>query len=95
MRFWFLKFLKKKEPPEEKRNEIKKRLQTVVESRRKEIEEYQFAIPVEKFNKDPDEIRKNIVRWAVETFNVDRKRIKVELQKKENQVIIITNVSLR
>ncbi|MCD6449299.1 MAG: hypothetical protein J7L34_02160 [Thermotogaceae bacterium] len=95
MSFWFLKFLKKKERPEEKRNEIKKRLQTVVESRRKEIEEYKFAIPVERFNKDPEEIRRNIIRWAVETFNVDKRRIKVELQEKENQVIIITNVSLR
>ncbi len=85
MNFWI--FGKKKS-----REEARKRVQTLVAVRRKmEKEGHVFA----GVKGGSEALKKRVVSWAVETFNVDKDKVKVELEEGEGHVIIITNVSLR
>ncbi len=85
---WFLK-------KRNSREEARKRLQNIVGSRRNEVNIRSGAIPLKEFVGNEMKIKKDIIKWAVETFKVDESRIKVEFQEREGYVIIITNVSFQ
>ena len=90
MRFWFWRRKKK----ESSRETAKKRLERLIStSRRREIG-IQEIIPEDKFSENSEKIKERIVSWIVETFNVDRNKVKVEFEERNGHVIIITNVSL-
>jgi len=90
MRFWFWRRKKKESSGETARKRLERLIST---SRRKEIG-IQEIIPEDKFNENSEKIKERIVSWVVETFNVDRNKVKVEFEERNGHVIIITNVSL-
>ncbi len=76
------------------REEAKKRLQTIVSTRRETLPKasvYTFR----GSRSGSEALKKRVISWAMETFNVDKDKVRVELEEGEGHVIIITNVSLR
>ena len=90
MRLWF--FRRKKRGS---REEAKKRLQSIISSSRRESLSVQnMVIPKEVFEKNSEEIKERIASWVAETFNVDKKNVRIEIVEREGTVTIITNVPL-
>ncbi len=90
MRLWF--FRRKKRGS---REEAKKRLQSIIStSRRESLSLQNMVIPKEVFEKNSEEIKERIASWVAETFNVDKKSVKIEIVEREGTVTIITNVPL-
>jgi len=88
MKFLFWEFGKKKKS----RETAKKRLEQIVGTTKRRQMNITEIIPKEILDKNSDKIKERIASWLSETFNVEKEKIKIDLEEREGHVVIITNV---
>ncbi|MBT1247932.1 MULTISPECIES: trigger factor [unclassified Thermosipho (in: thermotogales)] len=87
---WILDIFKKHEK-KNSREEALKRLDNMMSRRREIIQK----IPQDVFEKNSEEIKKEVIRVISAKFNVPAERVKVDCQEEDGYVVIVTNINFK
>ncbi|ANQ54404.1 trigger factor [Thermosipho affectus] len=87
---WILDIFKKHEK-KNSREEALKRLDNMMSRRRDIIQK----IPQDVFEKNSEEIKREVIRVISAKFNVPVERVKVDCQEEDGYVVIVTNINFK